>query len=77
MVELARLDMKLGCVVWVDRVASASNPADGPSRLEFETLAKLAGGRFQHVDALMLEKELLMFVLGRGVWVKEMDNCTR
>ena len=33
--ELARLDMELGCAVWVDRVASASNPADGPSRLEF------------------------------------------
>ena len=37
--ELARLDMELGCAVWVDRVASASNPAVGPSRLEFGRVA--------------------------------------
>ena len=43
--ELAPLDMELGCAVWVDRVASASNPADGPSRSEFVRVAKLAGGK--------------------------------
>ena len=57
--EMARLDMELGCAVWVDRVASASNPAVGPSRLEFGRVAKLAGGRFQHGEAPMLEEELL------------------
>ena len=57
--ELARLDMELGCAVWVDRVASASTPADGPSRFEFGRVPKLAGGRFQHVEAPMLEEDLL------------------
>ena len=50
--ELARPDIEVGGVVWVDRVASASasNAADGPSHLEFGRVLKLAGGRFQHVE---------------------------
>ena len=57
--ELARLDMELGCSVFVGRVSSASNLADGPSHLEFWRVAQLAGRKFQHVEAPTMEKELL------------------
>ena len=38
-----RADIKHPCYVWIDRIPSASNPADAPSRGEGESVLKLAG----------------------------------
>ena len=41
--EIWRVEERLGCVSWYERVPSKSNPADGPSRLYFGRLASLPG----------------------------------
>ena len=36
--------MRLGCVVWITRVPSSSNIADGPSRFDWKTVESIPGG---------------------------------
>ena len=43
---------RLGCYAWFERVASASNIADGPSRLEFSAVEVM--DRSRRVEPLFL-----------------------
>ena len=54
-----RADIEAGTFCWFDRVASASNPADGPSRLSFGSTRGLLNGGIRVVPPPQFEDALL------------------
>ena len=61
------VETSIGCLTWFDPVPSKSNIADGPSRLEFSRVAKLAGRRVRVVNPNYRWDDLLATRRGLGV----------